>query len=465
MADIYVVYAGDDRELARLLVEGLRARWTVWWDEDLVGRYPQEIEREMPLAGCVVLVNSAGSRERDHIIDELRLAKDNGKTIIPARLDDAKPPYGYGTLTGPSIADWTGEDDHEGWRLLQHKISRIVPPREKPLRPVSILGGRLKLPGVFMSVSSHETQVSPEDAVRLAKTFGCQTVLTSAYDWASNRVTKKRTKALAQLHSSGALIFMDSGNYEAQRRNDKTWTPKHYADTLKTAPHDLACTFDVLPAPKDPDKAFEALITGAKRDAGFTSAPIIPIVHCPRLRGGGYDLQHLPKLMHDLALELKPPLLAVPERELGAGLIERAREMRRLREALDVLPFYQPVHLLGTGNPWSIVALAAAGADSFDGLEWCRVAVDRDTNRLNHFQHHDLFAGQSAFSAVTRAAVADSGFPFAGRAALHNLDYYDDLTRQLQAYAAKGGLETLVTGLLGGPNTRQLADQIPGLFK
>lgn len=464
MADIYVVYTGDDREHARRIVEGLRPRWTVWWDADLVGRYPQVIEREMPLSGCVVLVNSARVRDQDHVIEELRLAKEAGKTIIPARLDDAKPPYGFGTYSGSKIEGWTGEDDHEGWRLLQHKISQIVPPREKPRRPVSILNGRLALPGVFMSVSSHETQVSPEDAVRLAKTFGCRTVLTSAYDWAHGRVTSKRTTALAQLHRSGALIFMDSGNYEAQRRADKTWTPKHYAETLKTAPHDVACAFDVLPAPKDPVKAFDALVAGVERDAGFTSAPIVPIVHCPRLPGGGYDLQHLPKLMHDLALELKPPLLAVPERELGAGLIERAREMRRLRQALDALPFYQPVHLLGTGNPWSIAALAAAGADSFDGLEWCRVVVDRDTNRLNHFQHYDLFAGQSAVSAVTRAAVAENGFPFAVRAALHNLDYYDDLTRQLQSYAAKGGMETLVTGLLGGPNTRQLAEQA-GLFK
>jgi hypothetical protein len=36
------------------------------------------------------------------------------------------------------------------------------------------------------------------------------------------------------------------------------------------------------------------------------------------------------------------------------------------------------------GNPWSIAVLTAAGADSFDGLEWCRVTVDRRTAQLHH---------------------------------------------------------------------------------
>jgi hypothetical protein len=85
--------------------------------------------------------------------------------------------------------------------------------------------------------------------------------------------------------------------------------------------------------------------------------------------------------------------------------------VRRIRDELDKLPFYQPLHILGTGNPWSIAVLAAAGADSFDGLEWCRVAVDRDTGRLNHFQHFDFFAYQArlADSPIALAAVDDEG--------------------------------------------------------
>ena len=124
------------------------------------------------------------------------------------------------------------------------------------------------------------------------------------------------------------------------------------------------------------------------------------------------------------------------------------------------------MHVLGTGNPWSIAVLAAAGADSFDGLEWCRVVVDRQTHRLNHFQHFDFFNHQArlASSPVTAAAAVSDDVGFAGRAGLHNLDYYADLASRLQAYARKDGLETVVTSLLGEANTRQLSGQLPGLF-
>ncbi|NJL71562.1 MAG: hypothetical protein HC888_08065 [Candidatus Competibacteraceae bacterium] len=40
MADIYIVYAGEDKEVARGLHQALSARWSVWWDDDIVGSYP-----------------------------------------------------------------------------------------------------------------------------------------------------------------------------------------------------------------------------------------------------------------------------------------------------------------------------------------------------------------------------------------------------------------------------------------
>ena len=72
--------------------------------------------------------------------------------------------------------------------------------------------------------------------------------------------------------------------------------------------------------------------------------------------------------------------------------------MRKIREALNELYFYQPVHVLGTGNPASIALLAAAGADTFDGLEWSRYVADGETKNLHHFQHYDLFKWQDAFA-------------------------------------------------------------------
>lgn len=479
MADVYIIYAGEDKEVARRLHGALSTRWSVWWDEDIVGSFPKAIEREMPNAGCVVYVNSAAGRVKDTIIDELGLAGRHERTIIIVRLDETDAPYPFGRHSSVSLKSWMGDEDNAEFKLLIHKIShviqpskslRISPTREKIRRPQHIFQSQMRLPSVFMSISSYETQLQPEDAISLSRVFGARTVLISAYDCSSknnidDRSLTFRKNALSDLKKSGSLILMDSGNYEATRKKDRSWQREDYAKVLATVPHDIACSFDLLPAPADPTHHFDALVAGIRRDATLTSAPIVPIVHSPRLDTGIYDLENLPQLLCDLAQNLHPLLLAVPERELGDGLIERVRSMQRIRQTLDTLPFYQPVHLLGTGNPWSIAALAAAGADSFDGLEWCRVVVDRDTQRLNHFQHYDMFAAQAAVSPIAARLKVDEAVPFAWRAALHNLDYYADLTGQLQSYASKDRLETLVTGLLGNSLTRLLTEKAPGLFE
>ncbi|MGQ3043426.1 MAG: toll/interleukin-1 receptor domain-containing protein [Brevundimonas aurantiaca] len=477
MADIYIVYTGVDREVARRLHDALEARWAVWWDEQLVGSYPQYIEAEMQKAKCVVYVNSQTARDKDTIVGELEIARKQKKPIIPVLIDDTEAPYPLGTYSAVTLGAWTGDQSLEGWKQLVIKISEVVAPREKPPRPDAILDDRLRLPGLFMSVSSHETQLSPEDAISVAAAFRYPYVLLSAYDWdpgrlpgagtsGAERIADDRAAALDALRRAGGLILMDSGNYEASRRGDAQWTPKLFAAALARAPHDLACSFDVMNPSRDPNAAFDEIVASVHRDRAFTSAPIVPIIHAPRL-AGGHDLEHFPTLLRNLASELRPPLLAIPERELGPGLICRIKAMMRIRAALDALPFYQPVHLLGTGNPWSIVTLTAAGADSFDGLEWCRVVVDRANHRLNHFQHFDFFIEQSMNSPyeVTQAAVRSDDIHFAGKTAIHNLDYYSEIAALLQDACRRKALEALVTSLLHQANTRQLTQAVPDLFK
>jgi hypothetical protein len=213
-------------------------------------------------------------------------------------------------------------------------------------------------------------------------------------------------------------------------------------------------------------KAVEQIVQAVERDSACTTAPVLPIVHARKLPGGGYDLGALPTLIREVASRLNPPLVSVPERELGPGLIVRARTVCRIREELNKLPFYQPLHLLGTGNPWSIAVLTAAGVDSFDGLEWCRVVIDRESLRLNHFQHFDFFTYQAvlADSPVTLAAMNDPAVDFAGKVAFHNIDFYVDFTKKLQGYSANNDLHAFVMGVIGKANTEQLTKEISGLF-
>ena len=58
MADIYMVYASEDRGLAEKLYSHLEKQWEVWWDDKIVGPFSATIEAEIPRSKCMVMLLS-----------------------------------------------------------------------------------------------------------------------------------------------------------------------------------------------------------------------------------------------------------------------------------------------------------------------------------------------------------------------------------------------------------------------
>ncbi len=468
MADIFISHSSktpDNLRRVGRLAELLSERLSVWWDDTLIGRYTQVIPSEIDLASCMVPVWTHAARASDALLEELVLARNAAKHIVPARMEDCAAPFAFGAYSDVDFTSWNGEADHPAVHQLMRKLATVLPPPFKPKRLRSIGGGRLGLPALFMSVSSHETRVEPLPAVQALRVFGADAVLVSAYDLLPSRRDDAMLLELASIRRHGGLVLVDSGNYEASRLKDTTWTQSKFKQALKDVPYDWVFSFDVMEPSVGWKRATRQVIDAVEANRKFASAPVLPIVHAPLTKKHGHNVASLPKVVRGVADALVPPMVAVPERELGRGLAERAATVQRIRQALDTLPFYQPLHLLGTGNPWSIVVLAAAGADSFDGLEWCRVVVDRETNRLNHFQHFDLFAYQSghAESPVVTELLKNDNIDFNARAAFHNIDYFAQLRDELRHAAAKGSFEAVSARILGSSH-RILARKMPALF-
>ncbi len=470
MADIYIVYAKEDLEIAEKLHELLSEQWEVWWDDKIVGRFADAIENEIPKSGCIVAIFSASSRKKDTFTEELKIAQGHDIQLLPLRIDDSKPPYPFGSYSYTEMQGWNGELDHRGFMQLKRRLASIVPPRTSPKRPQAIASGKVLLPNVFMSVSSYETQFSPYNALRTLHVFGVPNILFSAYDLANNTrtVRKKIKKALGKYRQEkGGFVLIDSGNYEATRLDDKSWKAENLKKALSDTPHDWTFCFDVMRPFKDPDKAIRQILKRVVLDSEFTAAPVLPIVHAPKKKEGGYIVNHIPQIIRAISEEIQPPLIAIPERELGSGIIARAITVQLIRKELNKLPLYQPIHILGTGYPLSVTILAAAGADSFDGLEWCRMVVDRSTNRLSHFQHFDFFKFQTLFadSSITTAALEDSKVDFAGKVAFHNLDYYSYFVNDMRKYIMEDNVEAFMVRISDSVTTDQLKKEIPGLFR
>jgi hypothetical protein len=439
VADICILYARSDaRRQARKLVELLEARWSVWWDAKIdAGDYRREIHKQLSLAGCVAPIWSKSAEFSTVMHDELSLSAQRGTPILPLRIEDVNAPLGFGPQQVTDAIGWTGDTLCPEVQEYIERITRTLDARRKSVIRGKVMAGlNISLPSLFFSVSSYDTCLSPGSAIDALNLFGANSILLSAYDFHGDRPRPRGLiAAVKEVRSKGATVLLDSGNYEKARLADNKWTLKKYHETLQRIPYDAAFCFDEVDPPRPKNKLVQTLLKGIARDQKQTNRPIIPIVHVGRDRSGNYRSGLAPEIMKQIAKETTPILLAIPERELGAGIFERVSTMRRVRDALNSLYYYQPVHVLGTGSPASIALLAAAGADSFDGLEWCRYVADGETKTLHHFQHYELFKWQDALasSPVTRMAAEDHDTKYTARTVFHNLDFYTGWIDELRA--------------------------------
>lgn len=290
-------------------------------------------------------------------------------------------------------------------------------------------GKALPLPVYFPSISSVKTALQPLDYLQvLASLVGINgQFLVSAFDLAALTQQEDAAKLLQASRDAGAVTLMDSGNYESFWKDARDqWRRTSFHQMLAGFPCDIAFGFDEQQPPADTSKHVALVVARWKEDqAAAGSCQIVPIIHG--------DARDLPGLCHAVAARTGVSMLAVAERRLGDGVIDRARSVLAIRNALNQLDRYVALHLLGTGNPISIALYSAMGADSFDGLEWCQTVVDHDTGLLYHLSQADFFAKQTAWF--------DAGLSFQARTLVHNLEFYASWMQRLRVAIAN---ETVV---------------------
>jgi hypothetical protein len=289
-------------------------------------------------------------------------------------------------------------------------------------RPPELRIGRkcLQLPVYFPSVSSVKTGLRPLDYLQILSSLQALNgqYLVSAFDLATIEAPKQAASMIATSRAAGAVLLMDSGNYECFWKDAQaSWGQADFHRILKAYTCDLAFGFDEQQPPADTTEHVALVVSSWQADQEAAGAcQIIPIIHA--------TVNQLPALCATVGFETGVSMLAVPERKLGDGIIERARAVKTIRTELDKLGRYIALHLLGTGNPISIALYSAMGADSFDGLEWCQTVVDHDTAQLHHLSQADFFAGQTNW--------CDVGLSFQARTLAHNLEFFSGWIQRLR---------------------------------
>lgn len=279
---------------------------------------------------------------------------------------------------------------------------------------------KLPIPVFFPSISTVKTALSPIEYLSTLQHLRSlkNQFLVSAFDLHHSDAGGNLAQSLIAAQQAGVTVLMDSGNYESYWKNEKeNWNPSKFHDVLKRFTCSFAFGFDEQNPPEDEGAHVKLIVERWLQDQSAAEGrQIVPIVH------GATEA--LPNLCARIAQETHVPMIAVAERRLGDGVFERIKSVMALREKLNDTGRYVGLHLLGTGNPISIALYTWAGADSFDGLEWCQTAVDHDTGQLFHLSQSDFFRKQTEWG--------DEDLSFHPRTLAHNLTFYADWMHRLR---------------------------------
>ena len=297
--DICIIYGSEDESIAEQLVSLLRKHWDVWWAGDIKhGDWEQEIKEKISESNAIIPVISPNSVSKDIFRDELDYAKKISSIIFPFVIEQADFPLGFGRLDRTDALGWSGQINHSGYQNLLVKLKDVLEYTNKSDarlgRKTEIAFGAktLRLPSFAFSLSSYETQISPKDGLEILNSLGPSVGLLSAYDVWERRKDKSFMKSLRTLHESECIVFLDSGNYEASRKNDNIsptsnpngWSKKKFQEVVKITNPDLVFSFDnPNPNPKyNVEKLASVIIKRYQQECNYfanSNSKICPIIH------------------------------------------------------------------------------------------------------------------------------------------------------------------------------------------
>ena len=124
--DIFVSYAREDRDRARLLAGALERRgWSVFWDTDILpgDSFREVIGEKLAAAGCVLVLWSSHSVDSRWVLDEAREGLER-RVLVPVMSEEVDIPLGFGGQQTADLTNWRGDDEHPGFRQI---VSAVAP--------------------------------------------------------------------------------------------------------------------------------------------------------------------------------------------------------------------------------------------------------------------------------------------------------------------------------------------------
>lgn len=179
-----------------------------------------------------------------------------------------------------------------------------------------------------------------------------------------------------------SLIFLDSGGYEASRDAEfSDFGDKHHVPQVWSQPmHEAQLTAwqpkvpSVLISYDHPKERLpiKAQIERAKGMAPGREGFLREILLKPE--SATQTLLQMPDIIKNVRGLADFDVIGVTEKEVGNSILDRMKNIAKLRRALDKAGLETPIHVFGSLDTDTTPMYFLAGADIFDGLTWLRFA-------------------------------------------------------------------------------------------
>lgn len=189
-----------------------------------------------------------------------------------------------------------------------------------------------------------------------------------------------------------SLIFLDSGGYEASKDAELSdlGDREHYPKDWTQEMHESVLEKWQSPVPSvlisyDHPKARVGFAEQIER--GRTMAPGRPDVLRELLlkpEKESQTLLHVDDLLRHVHRLADFDIIGVTEKEIGNSLVDRMKNIAKLRRALTSAGIDIPIHVFGSLDTISTPMYFLSGADIFDGLTWLRFAFHEGVTIYKH---------------------------------------------------------------------------------
>jgi queuine/archaeosine tRNA-ribosyltransferase len=298
----------------------------------------------------------------------------------------------------------------------------------------------LSTPTYFPAISGAKSRIPFDQLFVFLANSEFPRILISSYDF--SKLDKKAKKIIVSSISSysdkGNFLFLDSGGYESFWLRDLTWNFDLYKEAVLKIDSDFYTSYDYSPNTPDNVTDFKdaVLLINKSKDLSKNSQ-FIPVVHGESPKNVVNNLEKFLRLK-----ENPNQMVAIPERDCGVLLSQRAKTVQALRRVLNESDEKIILHLLGCGHPVSMAVYSYCGADSFDSIDWMRIFINRDTLGIYSHSNSELVKCECV-------VCSKRGEDPYKKILLHNLVFYQDYVLKIQKMIKRNTLKDFLIQIVG----------------